>query len=111
MPDDCHTPIMPTRLPGMLNPRTQTLGKPTTSQTLGENHPIFGKLKIHTCNQVLFKVQKYTKNIAPWFLFPLSALLDARSGLHEPDLPSKNGVAIRRSSQTPRSMCQTCRVK
>ena len=48
-----------------INSRTQTLGKPTPSQIRDENHPIFGKLKIHTCNQVLFKVQKYTKNIAP----------------------------------------------
>ena len=53
-----------------VNPRTQTLFKPTPSQTLGENHPIFRQLKIHTCNQVLIKVQKYTKNIAPWLLFP-----------------------------------------
>ena len=55
----------------VVNPRTQTLFKPTPSQTLGENHPIFGQLKIHTCNQVLIKVQKFTKNIAPWFSFPL----------------------------------------
>ena len=54
-----------------VNPRTQTLFKLTPSQTLGENHQIFGQLKIHTCNQVLIKVQKYTKNIAPWLSFPL----------------------------------------
>ena len=41
------------------------LNLPTPSQALGENRLIFGQLKIHTCNQVLIKVQKSTKNIAP----------------------------------------------
>ena len=45
----------------VFNPRTQTLFKPTPSQTLGENHPIFGQIKIHSYLQSSFN--QSTKNI------------------------------------------------